>query len=230
LTTYVLIHGAFQGGWIWKPTAERLRAAGHLVFAPSLEGCGDRRNQLREGITTETHATEVAELVFYEDLRDVVLVGTSLGGMVVCKTAELVRERVGRMVFIDALALFDGERPGDIVRGSKPWIHHALAHELPRQQAETNMFAGLKPPLRAWALDRYTPQPVGTMEFPVHLGSFWSQTWEANVICCLRSANPGAGHQRRTAEKLDGTFIELDSGHFPMLSDPDALAPLLMQH
>ena len=81
MATYVLVHGAYQGGWIWKPVATRLRAAGHLVYAPSLDGCADRRQALRPGITVTTHAQEVAQLLFYEDLREVVLVGTSAGGM-----------------------------------------------------------------------------------------------------------------------------------------------------
>ena len=123
MTTFVLIHGAYQGGWIWQPTAARLRAAGHVAYAPSLDGCGERRHSLRPGITTAAHATEVADLLFYNDLRDVVLAGTSAGGMVVCRTAELARERIGRVVFIDALALLDGERIRDIVQrstGSNP--------------------------------------------------------------------------------------------------------------
>ena len=91
MTTFVLIHGAYQGGWIWQPTAARLRAAGHLVYAPSLDGCGERRHSLRPGITTAAHATEVADLLFYNDLRDVTLAGTSAGGMVICRTAELAR-------------------------------------------------------------------------------------------------------------------------------------------
>jgi pimeloyl-ACP methyl ester carboxylesterase len=91
------------------------------------------------------------------------------------------------------------------------------------------MFAGLDPALRAWALARYTPHPVTAMEAPVELKSFWSQTWPATVIRCRRSANPPEAHQRRTAEKLNGKYLELDAGHYPMLSDPDALVPLLMQ-
>src|SRR6201997_1517516 len=107
VTTFVLIHGAYQGGWIWQPTATRLRAAGHLVYAPTLDGCAERRHSLRPAITNATHATDIAELLFYEDLRDVVLVGTSAGGMVLCHAAELARDRIRRLVFVDALALFD---------------------------------------------------------------------------------------------------------------------------
>ena len=80
MTTFVLIHGAYQGGWIWNRVAEQLRAKGHLVLAPTLDGCAERKGQLRAGINTETHADEVAGLLFYNDLKDVVLAGTSTGG------------------------------------------------------------------------------------------------------------------------------------------------------
>jgi len=229
VTTFVLIHGAYQGGWIWQPTAARLRASGHLVYAPSLDGCAERRHSLRPSITTETHATDIAELMFYEDLRDVVLAGTSSGGMVLCRTAELARERISRLVFIDALALLDGERIAEIVNRATPRVTTALAAGPSREDAEGRMFAGLDPVLRAWALARYRPHPVAAMENPVALKSFWSQTWPTTVIRCRRSANPPEAHQRRTAEKLGGKYLELDAGHYPMLSDPDALVPLLLQ-
>jgi pimeloyl-ACP methyl ester carboxylesterase len=229
MTNFVLIHGANQGGWIWQPTAARLRAAGHLVHAPSLDGCGERRHSLRQGITTATHATEIAELMFYEDLHDVVLAGTSAGGMVLCRAAELARDRIARLVFVDALALLDGERIGQIVNRTTTRVTTALAVGPSREDAETRMFAALDPALRAWALARYTPHPIAAMEEPVELKSFWSQSWPATVIRCRRSANPPEAHQRRTAEKLNGKYLELDAGHYPMLTDPDALAPLLMR-
>jgi pimeloyl-ACP methyl ester carboxylesterase len=166
VTTFVLIHGAYQGGWIWQPTAVRLRAAGHLVYAPSLDGCAERRHSLRSVITTATHATEIAELIFYEDLRDVVLAGTSAGGMVLCHAAELARARIARLVFIDALALLDGERIAEIVNRTTPRVTTALAAGPSREDAEGRMFAGLDPTLRAWALARYTPHPVAAMEAP----------------------------------------------------------------
>ena len=97
MATYVLVHGAYQGGWIWKPVAQRLRAAGHEVYAPTLEGCGERHDQVRVGITVGTHAHEVARLLFYEDLKDAVLVGTSSGGMVICRVAELAEDRPSRL-------------------------------------------------------------------------------------------------------------------------------------
>ncbi len=120
MSTFVLIHGAYQGGWIWSPVAKRLRAEGHLVHAPSLDGCGERAAQIRPGVTTETQAEEIANLFHYEDLGDVTLVGTSAGGMVAAKAAELAPERVERLVFVDALVLKHGEKIRDIVGGPRP--------------------------------------------------------------------------------------------------------------
>ena len=92
MTQFVLVHGSFQGGWIWQPTLAILRAAGHDVFAPTLDGCAERKVNLRLGISVTLAAEELAEALFYEDLQDVVLVGTSSGGLVVEKTAALARE------------------------------------------------------------------------------------------------------------------------------------------
>lgn len=228
MTNFVLIHGAYQGGWIFKPVAERLRAQGHHALAPTLDGCAERKGALRAGITTETHAAEIADLLFYEDLKDVVLVGTSSGGMVMAAAAERARERVARLVFADALALLDGEAIPDIVKRPTA-VDTELTTGPSRQDFETRLFASLEPALRQWALERCTPHPVAAMRAPVKLPKFWDQAWNASVIWCKQSANPPVAHQRRTADRLKGRWHELDTGHYPMLSEPEALARLIAQ-
>src|ERR1700676_1844934 len=167
MATHVLVHGSYQGGWIWQKVADRLRAAGHQVYAPSLDGCGERKGTVRPGITTETQADEVAQLLFYEDLKDVVLVGTSSGGMVVCRVAELMRERVGRIALVDALALFSGEKIGVIVtRATAAAGPGGLTRGPSREDAANRLFADLEPATRARALERYTPHPSGIYEEP----------------------------------------------------------------
>src|SRR3954447_8699374 len=227
MATFVLIHGSYQGGWIWNPVAMRLRAAGHQVYAPSLDGCAERKSQVRPGITTETQAEEVAQLLFYQDLHDVVLVGTSSGGMVVCRVAELMRDRISRLVFVDALALLDGEKIRDIVTRSTA-VAGGLTAGPSREDAATRLFADLDPETRAWALDRYTQHPIGIYDQPVRLANFWSQSWPTNVIWCRRAPNPGEAHQRRAADKLHAKWAELDTGHYPMLSMPEELTRLLV--
>jgi len=226
--TYVLVHGAYQGGWIWKPVAARLRVAGHTVYAPTLDGCAERHRQIRPGITVATQAQELAQLLFCEDLIQVVLVGTSAGGMVVCRTAELARDRIDRLVFVDALALLPGERVADIVKRSAANVTTELMTGPGRADAEQRLFADLDPDTRAWALARYTPHPVAALEAPMELDGFWTQSWPATVIRCRRSVNPPESHQRRTAERLGAAWHELDAGHYPMLSHPDELTRLLL--
>src|SRR4029077_11820387 len=172
MATYVLVHGAYQGGWIWKPVVDRLRAAGHQVFAPTLDGCAERHHLVRPGITVTTHAQEIAQLLFYEDLTQVVLVGTSSGGMVICRAAELARDRIQRLVFVDALALMSGERVGDIVKRVAANETTAITTGPARTDAEKRLFADLDPDLRAWALARFKPHPVPGPGGPVGAGRF----------------------------------------------------------
>jgi pimeloyl-ACP methyl ester carboxylesterase len=226
MSTFVLIHGSYQGGWIWKPVVIRLRAAGHQVYTPTLDGCAERKSQVRAGITTETQAEEVAQLLFYQDLHDVVLVGTSSGGMVLCRVAELMRDRISRLVFVDALALVTGEKIRDIVTRSTATASGLTAGPS-REDAANRLFADLDPRTKAWALERYTQHPIGIYEQPVQLDSFWSSPCKADVVWCRRAQNPGEAHQRRTAEKLGAAWHELDTGHYPMLSMPEELTALL---
>jgi len=222
----VLIHGAYQGGWIWERVAARLRHAGHRVFAPSLDGCAERGHALRPGITNATHGTEIAQLLFYEDLKETVLVGTSCGGMVMAAAAERARERIARLVFADALALLDGERLADIV--ARPTaVSTALATGVAREDAAGRLFRDLDPALRDWAAARTTLHPIAAMEAPMELPRFWQQQWDVDVVWCRHSANPPQTHQRRTAERLGGRWHELGTGHYPMLSTPDELARII---
>ena len=129
------------------------------MLAPSLDGCAERKGQVRAGITTETHAAEIADLLFYQDLKDVVLAGTSTGGMVMARAAELARDRVARVVFADALALLDGEALPDIVKRPTA-VNTELTSGPSRQDFETRLFADLDPAMRRWAIDRCTMHPI----------------------------------------------------------------------
>ena len=154
------------------------------------------------------------------------LVGTSSGGMVVCRAAEQMRDRVARIVLADALALFPGERTRDIVNRTAP-PPFGLAAGPSREDAEKGLFADLDPETRAMVLDRYTPHPVGCSMTPVKLADFWDKTWDASVIWCRRAVNPGEAHQRRAADRLKAKWHELDTGHYPMLSMPEELTKLI---
>jgi pimeloyl-ACP methyl ester carboxylesterase len=207
----------------------------HQAYVPQATPCmhrpwtavPSRRHQLRPGIDTSTYVAEIADLLLYEDLHDVVLVGTSSGGMVVCGAAERMRHRVAHLVLVDALALFNGECTRDIVRGATA-VPPELAYAPPREDAEQGLFADLDPATRACVLDRYTPHPTGCSAIPVKLTDFWDQSWKTTVIWCRRAPNPGEAHQRRAAARLGARWLELDTGHYPMLSMPDELTQMLI--
>jgi len=227
VTDFVLIHGAYQGGWIWKFVSERLRDAGHNVLAPTLDGCAERAMCLREGITTETHGEEIARFVYFHDLSNVVLVGTSSGGMVMAKAAEIARERVGRIVFLDALALLDGEKIRDFVKRPAA-VNTPISLGPDREDARNRLLVSLEASLGEWAADRMTLHPQAVFNEPVKLSSFWELPWRASVVYCTGAPDPGEVHARRIQRSLRASWHTIDTGHYPMLSAPDAVVSILL--
>ena len=108
MTTFVLVHGSFGGGWVWQKVTPFLRRGGYEVYTPRLTGLSDRSHLLDCGVNLTTHITDVASLLFYEDLSDVVLVGHSYAGMVITGVAANVPERLKLLVYLDAYLPSDG--------------------------------------------------------------------------------------------------------------------------
>ncbi len=227
MTTFVLVHGSYQGGWIWKPVAERLESAGHEVYRPTLDGSAERRRNVAAGLTLEHHGAELADLLFYEDLQAVVLVGTSIGGMVVAQAAPSAADRIARLVFIDALVPLPDESV-PIVNSRPPHDPRNGVYGPPPDQARTTIFADIAGEVGEWAAARYTQQAIGPTDDPVDLREFWARSWRVDVLRCTRSPLPPEAHQRRTAERLHGSYAEIDAGHYPMLSHPQEIADYLL--
>ena len=181
MATFVLIHGSYQGGWVWKPVSALLSAAGHAVYRPTLDGCAERKGGLRREITLATNGQEIANLLFYEDLQDVIFVGTSSGGMVVCQAAEQVPERIRRLIFIDALVPVPGETVATI-NGRAPYSRDELVYGPRPENARGQIFADLSPEVEEWALARYTRHPLAPTEDPVI--SRTSGRGPGRLTCC----------------------------------------------
>ena len=228
MATFLLVHGSFQGSWIWQSNSVALREEGKLVYAPSLEGCAERVHALRAGITVTGAAEELAELLRYEDLSDVVLVGTSSGGMVAAKTGALAKDRIARIVFVDALVPQPGESTKDIVQraDADPYEVTEFSRGPTRNDLANRLFAELTGAQKEWALDRATPHPHGLSDVtPDELRDFWDDGWpNSAVVYCVHSENPPETHQRRTADVLGARWIEMDAGHYPMLTHGEELA------
>src|SRR5437868_3991930 len=112
--TFVLVHGAWHGGWCWRRVADLLEAKGHKVFAPTLTGLGERSHLLRAGINVSTHVTDVANVLKWEGLSGVVLCGHSYGGLVVSGVAEKAAAAIGSIVFLDAFVPERGDAMADL--------------------------------------------------------------------------------------------------------------------
>jgi pimeloyl-ACP methyl ester carboxylesterase len=223
MAIYVLVHGSFQGGWIWKTVGDALADAGHRVYRPTLEGSAERRLHLRASLRLPDLGAELADLLFFEDLWNVVLVGTSMGGMVVAEAAQRVPDRIKRIILIDALLPLPGESVPTI--NSRPPYDKA---KVVYGNGADATFGDLPSEVQQWARERYTPQPVAPTDDPVDLREFWSRSWQVDVLCCTRSPLPPEAHQRRTAERLHGRYSELAAGHYPMLSHPRELTEYLL--
>ncbi len=162
--TFVLVHGAWHGGWCWRRVSDLLEAKGHKVFTPTLTGLGERSHLMRAGIDVSTHATDVVNLMKWERLKDVVLCGHSYGGMVVSGAAEQMAGQIGSIVFLDAFVPDNGDSMAAL---TSPAVRDNLkiAGErgdlgVPARSAAAFL---VNEKDQAWVDAMCVPQPIGTM-------------------------------------------------------------------
>jgi pimeloyl-ACP methyl ester carboxylesterase len=232
MATFVLVHGSTFGGWCWKWTAGDLRAAGHAIYAPSLTGLGDRAHLLGPGVTLTTHIRDIADLLFYEDLHDVVLIGHSYGGMVITGVAEEAADRLARLVYLDAFLPEDGESCFSIMPGIRErWADttttlDGVPVKLPFEADVLAQAWGITDPiLRDWVVARSSPMPLTTHEEPICLPANRAARLARSYIYCTRN---GIAQPAIKARELGLDYHELQTGHMAMLSAPHELASLLL--
>jgi pimeloyl-ACP methyl ester carboxylesterase len=127
--TFLLVHGAWHGGWCWRRVSDLLEKRGHKVFAPTMTGLGERSHLLDVKINLSTHVTDIANVIKWEGLNDFVLVGHSYGGFVISAVAEQMREPIASIAFLDAFLPDDGQSLSDIA--SQP-VREGIAAALQR--------------------------------------------------------------------------------------------------
>jgi pimeloyl-ACP methyl ester carboxylesterase len=166
MSTYLLVPGAWLGGWCWKYVALDLRAAGHTVIPATLSGLGERAHMLSRQIDLDTHISDIVGLFEYRDLHDVILVGHSYGGMVVTGVAEQVPDRIRRLVYLDASMPRDGESNDDVIGPKMAAQLRASAMsegdgwKVPPAPYVVGRMS--EHPLREWVAARLTPHPLWT--------------------------------------------------------------------
>jgi pimeloyl-ACP methyl ester carboxylesterase len=229
--TFVLVHGAWHGGWCWRRVIERLEKHGHRVFAPTLTGLGERSHLMSRDIKLATHIADVINLMKYERLSDVVLCGHSYAGFVISGVAEQMEKAIASIVFLDAFFPDNGQSCVDVNRAGVKETVEALARKgeigIPPRPAEA---FGVNEKDRAWVDALCGPQPIATFTDKIALAGARDRIAKKAYIRAKSYDNPAfdAALARLKGNSAWRTY-ELASGHDVMVDMPDKLVEILLE-
>ncbi|MDQ1304491.1 MAG: hypothetical protein QG671_318 [Actinomycetota bacterium] len=239
MTTFVLVPGFWLGAWAWQPVTARLRGHGHDVYPISLTGLGERAHLARPDIDLDVHITDVCNVLRYEDLREVVLVGHSYAGLVVTAAADRMPDRVAQLVYVDTGPLPDGAAQAEFTPPDERERNEALVTECgdgwllpppPWAQLAAGV-AGMDGASVARLCDRSVAQPWATATSPVRLTGAWQSLPRLGVLSSFTEAQAvGMAEAVPLCRHMAGDtwhYEELPTWHWPMLSRPAELAAIL---
>jgi pimeloyl-ACP methyl ester carboxylesterase len=229
--TFVLVHGAWHGGWCWRRLADLLQARGHQVFAPTMTGLGERSHLLDAKVNLATHVTDIANVIKWESLNDVVLVGHSYGGVVISGVAEELRDAIGALVFLDAFVPESGDSLA--AKSSQP-VRESIAAavgngELALKPVPAAVFR-VNEADRAWVDAKCTPHPLATLTDAITLGGARERIRKKVYIRAKGYPSvPFDGCHDRLKGSADWRVYEMPCGHDAMVDMPDRLAEILLE-
>ena len=231
MTTFVLVHGAWHGSWCWKRVRKALQSEGHDVFTPTLTGVADRSHLASPRVDLETHIADVANLIRWEQLDDIVLCGHSYAGCVITGVADRLPERIRALVYLDAFVLEDGQG-----------LHDALPERARAAQVDGANERGdgwRVPPIpaaffnvneadRAWVDSQCTPQSLATFQQPLALRNRIQPSKVWHVLATGYEQSPFAPFHA-LAKKKGWKTSTIDCGHDVMLDRPNDLVRILLE-
>ena len=222
--TFLLCHGAWSGGWAWKKMHPLMVQAGHRLVAPTYTGLGERSHLASPAIDLETHIQDVLNVIAFEDLSDIVLLGHSYGGMVATGVADRARERVTQLIYLDAFVPRDGQSLFDLNESGREPMRKAAAaadgyrippNPPPSDTAQADL---------DWLNARRVAMPVKCFETKLKLGH-GEPAMPRSYIYCTRTP-PGdvfGQFAKRTKSEEGWRYFELDASHAPNVTGPEAL-------
>jgi pimeloyl-ACP methyl ester carboxylesterase len=244
MTTYVLVGGAWLGGWCWQPVARRLRESGHDAYPVTLTGLGEREHLAGPGVDLETHITDVVNVVEFEDLHEIVLLGHSYAGLVVTGAADRIPGRISQLVYLDTGPIPAGTA---LIEMFPPEARRRIERQVeelgegwrfpmppPEELASMGNLEGLDDDLLRLLRSRAVPQPFGTYTQPLRLENPAREELAKVAILCsfsLDEVKEMIDRNEPVFRELVGPtwrLVELPTGHWPMLSRPEDLAELLL--
>jgi len=228
MAAFVLVHGAWSGGLIWRNVARALRKAGHEVYTPTLTGLGERRHLLNREIDLDTHIRDILGVIDYEDLSGFVLVGHSYAGMVVSGVADAVPEKVGSLVYLDAFVPENGQSLVSIVPAGIPRPTTAAGEQWLSAPIPVEVFGEPSAEVREFAARKRLPQPTACFTQPVKLTGGIDRIRRCTYIYCNDPAPTAfTPFYERVKNKPGWTVHTLPCTHFAQMDMPDELTILL---
>jgi pimeloyl-ACP methyl ester carboxylesterase len=230
VAVFVVAHGAWSAAWAWKKMRPLLRGAGHELWTPTYTGLGERAHLASPAVDLDTHIADVIGVLEMEDLREVVLIGHSYGGMVATGVADCARERIAQVIYLDAFVPQDGQSVFD--------LQSAAARERMRELARTEGEGWRIPPTpmpadtpasdQAWASGRRLPHPIKTFEQPLRLVGKGPPP-PLSYIYCRRIGPADVFRQFAERAQREGgwRYFEIEASHNPHITTPQALLELL---
>ena len=223
-TTFVLVHGAWHGGWCWNKLTPLLRAAGHQVFTPTLTGLGERSHLLTSEVDLAIHIKDIALVLQYEDLQHVVLVGHSYGGMVIAGVAEALGTRVAQLVFLDAFLPESGKAVIDYA----PMLPMRDDGWRVPVMGISRDFGVTEERDIAWTEPRLGDQPYRTLTQPVQLSAQMYESFPKTYIQLTEV--PWFVEAAERAKRQGFRYYQLlGGGHDAMISQPNELSQILLE-
>src|SRR6185312_1986762 len=232
--TFVLIHGAFHGGWCWRRVGDLLSASGGRVFAPTMTGLGERAHLLNDTVGIETFFRDAIGVIEAEELTDIVLVGHSFGGAVITGVADRIPERIAQLVYLDAVVPLNGKsalnclpEETQAIRLRTAQATGGLTIPLPTETM-FNLPAGAD---RDWVARRITPHPLAAYTDPIHLDHPVGNGLPRVYIRATDPVYPAVvPSYDRIREEGGWTLVDIATGHDAMVTAPEALADILLKH
>ena len=235
MTAYVLVHGGHHGGWCYRKVARLMRKAGHEVYTPTLTGMGERRHLLGPDVDLETHIADVAGVLEFEDLHNVILVGHSYGGMVITGVADRASNRIRELVYLDAAHPRNGESLAEvaaqIMAVCKSWVREIDGVEMVTwpDTLKPEFFGVTDPADIAWMRPKLQHHPWKCYAQKLELKDEAAvrRLSRTDINCTARMV---AFDERRKAELLEADRAwEIDTGHDLMVTEPDKVAEMLVR-
>ena len=228
--TFVLVHGAWHGGWCWRRVADRLERAGHKVYAQTLTGLCDRSHLLTKEVNVDTHATDVVNLIKWEGLKDIVLVGHSYGGFVITEVAERSAAAIASIVYLDAFVPDPGQSLLDLASPTaRKLLEEAIARgDLSVKPIPAAVF-NVNEKDRAWVDAQCTPQPSATFAFKTTGVAGRNGIARKSYVRAAAYQSPSFDAGLAKARAAGWRTYEVPSGHDVMVDMPDRLTEILLE-